>query len=231
KLAYGTAFRAPSLFERFGVDTFGFIGNPFLRPEQAQGWEAGFTTDIAAFDRPQFATFGATYFDERITNLITSVFTPVDTEENVNSAHTHGVESELTLRPFQWVDVHATWTLLNTYATGQSSAVGTQLLRRPQNSAAVDVILRPVPKLKIVTSIVYTGTAHDILIGADGNGGGVGFGPGQHGLITNVTATYSLKPQVDLYVNAWNIFNSKFEPVNGYQTPGPTVLAGIRVTL
>lgn len=52
----------------------------------------------------------------------------------------------------------------------------------------MDVTLRPTEKLKIVTSIVYTGTAHDILNGADGNGGGIGFGPGQHGLITNVTA-------------------------------------------
>lgn len=137
----------------------------------------------------------------------------------------------MTLRPFNWMDVHASWTLLNTYATGQSPTVGTQLLRRPQNSAAVDVTLRPLPTLKVVTSIVYTGTAYDILIGADGNGGGTGVGPGQHGLITNVTVTYTVNPQVDLYVNAWNIFNSKFEPVSGYQTPGPTVLAGIRISL
>ncbi|MBV9250893.1 MAG: TonB-dependent receptor, partial [Acetobacteraceae bacterium] len=39
--AYGTAFRAPSLFDRFGVDSFGYIGNPNLKPETAQGWEAG----------------------------------------------------------------------------------------------------------------------------------------------------------------------------------------------
>ena len=28
KLSYGTGFRAPSLFERFGVDSFGYVGNP-----------------------------------------------------------------------------------------------------------------------------------------------------------------------------------------------------------
>jgi vitamin B12 transporter len=95
----------------------------------------------------------------------------------------------------------------------------------------VDVTVRPIQSVKVVTSIVYTGTAHDILIGADGNGGGIGDCPGQHGLITTVTATYTVNPQVALYVNAWNIFNLKFEPVSGYQTPGPTVLAGIRITL
>ena len=38
----------------------------------------------------------------------------------------------------------------------------------------------------------------------------------------------TLTPKVELYINGWNIFNSKFEPVNGYQMPGPTVLAGAR---
>ena len=60
KAAYGTAFRAPSLFDRFGVDSFGFIGNPNLKPETAQGWEVGFTTTLAAFARKDFISFGAT---------------------------------------------------------------------------------------------------------------------------------------------------------------------------
>ena len=51
KAAYGTAFRAPSLFDRFGVDSTGYVGNPNLQPETAQGWEAGFTTDLPAFAR------------------------------------------------------------------------------------------------------------------------------------------------------------------------------------
>ena len=46
KAAYGTAFRAPSLFDRFGVNSFGYVGNPNLLPESAQGWEAGFTTAL-----------------------------------------------------------------------------------------------------------------------------------------------------------------------------------------
>src|SRR5262249_17969091 len=41
-VAYGTSFRAPSLFERFGIDSLGTVGNPALKPERAQGWEIGF---------------------------------------------------------------------------------------------------------------------------------------------------------------------------------------------
>jgi vitamin B12 transporter len=229
KVAYGTGFRAPSLFDRFGVDTSGYVGNPNLKPEQSEGWEAGFTTDIPAAGRADFATIGATYFDQRVRNLIVGVFSPVDTEINLGSAHVHGVETEATLRPLHWLDVHAAYTLLNTTSVGQPADEGSQLLRRPQNEASFDVTVRPLPALRIVATVIYTGSAHDYLY--DNNGDGIGYGVGQHGLIVNVAANYTLTPQVEFYVNGLNILDSRFEPVNGYQTPGPTVLAGVRMKL
>jgi vitamin B12 transporter len=211
------------------VDSYGYVGNPNLKPEQSEGWEAGFTTDIPAAGRPNFATVGATYFDQRVRNLIEGVYFPVDTEINVGSAHVHGVETEVTLRPLQWLDLHAAYTLLDTTSVGQPASEGSQLLRRPQNEASFDVTIRPFPALRIVTTVIYTGSAHDYLY--DNNGNGIGDGIGQHGLIANVAANYTLTPQVELYLNGSNIFDSRFEPVNGYQTPGPTVLAGVRMRL
>ena len=75
------------------------------------------------------------------------------------------------------------------------------------------------------------GAAQDLLIGADGNGNGTGFGLGQHGLVANITASYELTPQFQIYVNGQNIFDSLYEPVSGFQIPGPTVLAGVRMRL
>lgn len=229
KLAYGTGFRAPSLFERYGIDSFNYVGNPNLKPEQSQGWEAGFTTDIVAMDKPDFATLGATYFDQRVRNLIVGVFAPVDTNINLGSAHVHGIETEATLRPARWVALHATYTLLNTTSVGQSASVGSQLLRRPQNQASVDVTVRPLAALQIITTVIFTGSAHDYLY--DNNGNGVGYGIGQHGVIANLAVNYTVTPQVELYANGWNLLDSKFEPVNGYQGPGPMVLAGVRLRL
>ena len=37
-----------------GLIRSGYIGNPALRPERSQGWEAGFTTDIPAADGSRF---------------------------------------------------------------------------------------------------------------------------------------------------------------------------------
>jgi vitamin B12 transporter len=229
KVAYGTAFRAPSLFDRFGIDTSGFVGNPALLPEWSEGWEAGFTTDIPVAARSDFATATVTYFDQRVRNLIVGVFSPVDTEINLGSAHVHGVEAEVTLRPAQWLDLHAVYTFLDTAADGQPAGQGSQLLRRPQNEASVDMTVRPLPALQVVTSVTYTGAAHDFVY--DNNGNGIGDGVGQHGLIANLAVNYTLTPKLEIYANVWNLFYSKFEPVNGYQTPGTSLLAGVRIRL
>lgn len=229
KLSYGTGFRAPSLFDRYGVDVYGFVGNPNLRPERSSGWEAGFTTDVPGLARADLLTFGATYFDQRVRDLIETVFAPVYTEANVQSAHVHGIETEATLRPAAWLDLHATYTLLDTSAPGQPASEGSQLLRRPRNQAAFDATVRPLPSLRLVAQLVYTGTAHDYLY--DNNSVPIGYGVGQHGLVANAAVNYVFRPELELYFNAWNIFNSRFEPVNGYQTPGPTVLAGARIKL
>ncbi|MEA2788875.1 MAG: vitamin transporter, partial [Acetobacteraceae bacterium] len=229
KVAYGTAFRVPSLFERFGVDSTGFRGNPTLQPERSEGWEAGFTTDISVAAKSDFATIGATYFDQRVRDLIVGVFSPVATNVNLGSAHVHGVETEATLRPAPWLDLHATYTLLDTASSDSPAGQGSQLLRRPQNEGSVDVTVRALPNLRVVTTLIYTGSAHDFLY--DNGGNGIGDGVGQHGLIANLAASYTLTPNLELYVNGWNLLYSKFEPVNGYQTPGPSVLAGVRIRL
>ena len=227
KAAYGTAFRMPSLFDRFGVDSSGYVGNPNLRAESAQGWEAGFTTTLPAWHRPDFISFGATYFNEQVNNLIVAVDTAtVDTAENIGSAHIQGVENELTLHPAHWLSVQVAWT----YTEAEDADTGSELLRRPKQAASLDATISPLPGLTIAPELVYTGAFQDYLVDDGGNStGDVVTSP--HGLIANITVTYDVAPRVQLYANGTNIFYSKFEPVNGYQTPGPTFVAGVRVRL
>ncbi len=226
KTAYGTAFRAPSLFDRFGVDSFGYIGNPDLKPESAQGWEAGFTTTLDAFARPDFISFTATYFNEQIQNLIVAQLVPVDTAVNIGSAHIQGVETELTLHPAGWLLLDATYT----FTDAQNADAGSRLLRRPQNTASFDATITPIAGLSIVPELLFTGAFQDFLVDDNGNSTGT-IVSSPDGLIANLTVTYDVAPHVQLYANGRNLFYSRFEPVNGYQTPGPSFLAGVRVKL
>jgi vitamin B12 transporter len=52
-----------------------------------------------------------------------------------------------------------------------------------------------------------------------------------HGVIANLTVTYDVAPHMQLFALGRNLFYSRFEPVNGYQTPGPSFLAGLRMHL
>ena len=226
KATYGTAFRAPSLFDRYGVDSYGYVGNPNLKPESAQGWELGFTTDVKAFGRADFISFGATYFNEQVQQLIVTQFDPVYTSVNIGSAHMQGVETELTLRPAAWLSLTATYTY--TYAI--DAGTGEMLLRRPQNAASFDAALRPLPSLTIAPELLFTGAFQDYLTDNNGFSTGTAGSTGQ-GLIANLTMTYDVTPKVQVYVHASNIFDSRFEPANGYQTPGPSVWAGVRFKL
>ncbi len=225
KAAYGTAFRAPALFDRFGIDNFGYVGNPALKPETAQGWEVGFTTDLSALGRPEFVSFGATYFNEQVQQLIVTQFTPIYTSVNIGSAHIQGVETELTLRPAAWLSLTATYT----FTDAIDADTGELLLRRPQNTATFDATLRPLAKLTIAPELLFTGAFQDFLI--NNQGFSTTTGTSGQGLVANLTITYDLTPQIALYTHASNIFDSRFEPVNGYQTPGPSVWTGVRFKL
>jgi vitamin B12 transporter len=226
KAAYGTAFRAPSLFDRYGVDSFGYVGNPNLKPESAQGWETGFTTTLDAFARKDTVTFGATYFNEQVQNLIVAQFVPVNTAVNVGSAHIQGVEVQMTLRPADWLALQASYT----YTDAQNADLGSRLLRRPQHAASLDATITPLPGLTIVPELLLTGAFQDFLVDDAGFATGT-IVSSPHGLITNLTVTYDVAPRVQIYASGRNVFYSRFEPVNGYQTPGPSFLAGVRVRL
>jgi vitamin B12 transporter len=225
--AYGTAFRAPSLFDRYGVDSSGYVGNPNLKPESAQGWEVGFTTTLPVLHKANFVSFGATYFNEQVNDLIVAVDTAtVDTAENIGSAHIQGVETELTVHAARWLLLQATWT----YTDARDADDNSELLRRPAQAASLNATITPIPRLTIAPELLYTGAFQDFFVTNSGfSTGNVVTSP--HGLIANLTVTYHVTPKVQVYANATNLFDSKFEPANGYQTPGPTVVAGVRLKL
>ncbi len=221
--AYGTAFRAASLFDRYGVDSFGYRGNPDLKPETAQGWEIGFATDVPAFERTNFASFAATYFNNQVNDLIVATFSP-DTVVNIGSAHMEGVETQLSFSPSPLL----TATVAYTYTRARDADNGSPLLRRPQHTGSANAVVTPLPGLTIAPELLYTGTFQDFLV--DNSGFATGnMVTAKPGLILNLTVTYQLTPQIQLYANGRNLTNSHFEPVSGFATPGPSFLAGTRV--
>lgn len=221
---YGTGFRAPSLFDRYGIDSDGYVGNPDLRPEYSEGWEVGVTTDIPLAGRADYASVSVTYFHNRIRDLIDIEFSPVYTPVNVASARTEGVETALTLRPASWAEADLTYT----YTDARDLSDDSLLLRRPLNQASADLRLRPMPGLVLAPEVLFTGSFMDDLV--DDNGYPIGTGLSPSGVVVNFNVTYQATPHVMLFAYGKNINGSRWEPVNGYQIPGPSVLAGTRLS-
>ncbi len=125
KASYGTGFKAPTLYELYGVGDFNFIGNPLLKPETSTGYEYGFEQPIAN-DRFRF---GATYFHSDITDLINGVFVPANTYVNIGKALIHGYETFAEAKVTERLRVRGDYT--QTVAT--DATTGAELQRRPRD--------------------------------------------------------------------------------------------------
>ena len=225
KASYGTGFRAPALFDLFGVDSDGFVGNPNLRPERSAGYELGWGVDVPVLGRPKAASVEVTYFNSRIHDLIETVFNAdftASTQENVDQARIQGVETTVTLRPADWLE----GTVAYTFTDARDVANDSRLLRRPRDQVSADLHATPLPGLSIAPELIYTGPLQDFLV--DDNGFPESVGQAKSGFIVNLAVSYAVTPQITLFVDAKNLFGSRFEPASGFQTPGASVLVGVR---
>ncbi len=229
KASYGTGFLAPSLYDLHGVDNYGYVGNPNLKAEHSNGYEAGAQFDLPAFGQADFASLSATYFNNRISNLIENVenadFT-ASTEENVDQARIDGVETELVLTPSSWLSADLNYT----YTNARDATDDTQLLRRPESTGSATLTITPTPRISIVPEVRYVGRFYDYLYDDTGNSDYVP-GLSEPGTIVDLSASYAVSNKLSLFVQGKNILGSKFEAVNGLQIPGASVLIGLRATI
>ena len=79
-LSYSTGYKAPTVYEMYGKNNYGFLGNSSLIPEKSKTWEIGYKSDEHKF----------VYFESEIDNLL-----KYDTNTYVNDtkqSKQHGVE-------------------------------------------------------------------------------------------------------------------------------------------
>jgi vitamin B12 transporter len=87
-------------------------------------------------------------------------------------------------------------------------------------------MITPIERLRISAEIVTTGPFQDYLVDDSGNSTRVGRAPS--GMIANLAASYDITPQLTAFTVARNVGGSRFEPAQGFQTPGASVMAGLR---
>ncbi|MBI2384537.1 MAG: TonB-dependent receptor [Elusimicrobia bacterium] len=220
----------PSFFQTFGGGTT--VGNPDLRPERVETWEAGL--DQYLLDNA--VELNATYFSNQYTDLIARV-APMNV--NIQSAESAGFETTVRGR-LKWPqELVTTLSLSHTYLEtkaladggvgGTSFPPGQQLLRRPKHRGAVTLDVAG-KRFSVNANATLQGRSldQDWSLGVN-NPRRVSL-PGY--VKTDLTATaivYSGRPEVRLFARAENLFDRRYEEAFGFSTPGFRLLAGTAV--
>ena len=219
KGSYGTAFKAPSLSQRFqDFPAFFFFANPNLKPEESTGWDIGF--EQAVFGGR--AQFGVTYFRNDITNLINGTFDPmtfVSSVDNIGRAKTTGVEG------FVAADVTDTFRIRAdaTYLEAFDEITGDELKRRPRFKGTVSLGWKATPKLLLTQSVTYVGASLDFDRPTFNPVVLPGFA------LVNIAADYSLTDNVSLFGRIDNLFDKKYQNPSGFEGTGLGAFAGVRL--
>ncbi len=219
KGSYGTAFKAPSLSQRFqDFPAFFFFANPNLKPEESTGWDIGF--EQAVFGGR--AQFGATYFRNDITNLINFVFnstTFTGTVDNIGQAKTTGVEG------FVSADVTDSFRIRAdaTYMEAFDEITGDELKRRPRFKSTVSLGWKATPKLLMTGSVTYVGASLDF----DRPTFNPVVLPGY--ALVNIAADYTLNDNVSLFGRIDNLFDKTYQNPSGFEGTGLGAFAGVRL--
>jgi vitamin B12 transporter len=211
----GTGFKAPSLTQLFeSFPAFGFVANPNLRPEQSIGYDAGFEQYLME----RRVQFGATYFYNHITDLITDNAT-FTTDINIGRAHTDGVESFVLLQPIQILSFRLDYT----YTDAQDDILHEELQRRPRNKWNFDARWQATSQLSLVGDLLSVGSW------IDGNRDFSITNLKAPGYTTvDVAANYDLTRQLTLYGRVTNLFDERYENPFGFLRPSRGFYAGMR---
>jgi vitamin B12 transporter len=144
----------------------------------------------------------------------------------VERARIRGVELGLSLRPAAWVETRIAWTITD----ARDEATDRRLARRPEHVVSVAARLAPVPRLVIAPELLFTGRSPEGAFASYADNGTASPQPAYNpaGTVVNLTATYQVTPQVAAFAEGRNLGNSRWEPANGFVTPGRSVLVGTR---
>ena len=220
RAAAGSGITNPTNYELFGFNPLTFQGNPNLRPEKSEGWEAGI--DITPFEG---VSAGATYFSAELTDEIFTAFvgpSVTATPDNRATKSTQdGVELWVQARLDEQWRVDANWT--NIHAL--ESSPGLQEVRRPPNTASLNVAWRAIgDAFGANLTIRYQSEQRDFQFTPVATLRV----PLKAVTLVNFGADYRLNQTWQFYGRVENLLDTKYEEVFAFPAPGRAFYVGIR---
>ena len=213
KASMGTGFKAPTLYELYSPS--GYAG---LQAERSQAWDAGFEQDFWG----RKASFGATYFHNDVSNLI-EYNGATNLYYNVGRAESEGYEFTAQAIPSKRVTAKADFT----YTSAHNLDNNTELIRRPAIKFGGDVEIHPVEKASFLIGATYTGPSQDLSFATNFAGTPVTLGGYA---LWHASGSYVVNKHLTITARIDNMFNKRYEQVEGYGTLGIAGYGGVQLS-
>ncbi len=213
--AGGSGIKAPGVFELWGFFPDFFTGNPNLKAERSEGWEAGIEQSFLNGN----AKIDVTYFDNALTDEIATVGFPSTPINLATDSTQKGVEVSAQ------AIIDANWRVFATYTWLDAKQSGVEEVRRPEHSGSFNLsYLADEDRWSATLTVRYNGQM------TDSNFTNFGPYPAQLDSFTlvNLGGDYRLTDKVRVYARVENLFDEKYEEVFTYVSPGRAFYAGLR---
>ena len=204
-VSYGTAFKAPSFNDLYFPLTFGYQGNPDLRPEHSRNREAAVHYETGSHH------VSLTWFLNQVENLIS--WSGVTTPVNIGNARLEGVTLayEGQIRNF---NLQANYN----YLDPRDASTGHQLARRASNYGSASI-----GQLLGAWEWRAEMQASDRRFDTDANTRKMG-----GYAIANLYSAYHWDANWSVFARVNNVFDRDYELAADYATPGTSVFVGLR---
>ena len=219
--AYGTGVKNPGYYELYGVDTGRYIGNPNLKPEESEGWEAGFDQEFGG----RRATVGAMYFDSTLKDEIYTTysadFVPTPANRDTKSRQ-QGVEVFVSARPIDQLKFDLAYTYLDAKENGVTE------VRRPQNVGSINAtVFSRDQRLSGTLTVRYNGRQDDVTF-TDPTFATTPTVSLPEYVLVNLNAEYKLTGKVALFGRVENLTGERYEEVFSFVSSGRAAYGGVR---
>lgn len=215
QLSWGKAYKLPSFYALGNP----IVGDPTLKPEDAENFEGGITQKLWEFGRWKVEAYATNYRD-----LIDFRPGAVPKLVNLSTVHVRGIETslELTFGLRDWGTLSATPRL--SYTNARNSLTGASLRDVPSWLAGATINWQPDPAWNVSFDLNHTGRMTDNAVPT----GDVAL-PGHER--ADLAVSYKVLPNLALKLGVDNMFDQRYEDVVGFPTPGAIIRGGVSASL
>jgi vitamin B12 transporter len=216
RATWGEGFRAPTINDLF----FPGFGNPNLKPEESESYDAGF--DQRLWDNR--VRFGATWFHNQFSNLIQIVQRPgfLFVPLNAGRAVSEGVEAYGEVNPFDWLTLYANYT----YTWTEDLATEKPLRRFPRHRWNTGATFTW-DKLTLFAEALITTKQFETAVGTRS------YNPGYYrvdlGGAYLLWGRFGVMERAELIARFNNLTDERYTEVLGFPAPRFNALVGLRV--